>query len=527
MDILKAFVLDGKDYNITIKWQDEKPLFRASEIAKVLDIQNISKSLQTFSPAHKVITSSYTPGGVQDTLFMTESGLYKLLMRSRKAKAEPFQEWVTQVLISIRENGKYELEIKLQETKQHMLAQTQEQITLALQQAAVETKQLIDKCKTEALIEAFKDKYVTYVGIIKYIGDKILIKIGSSKNIGTRCDTLIKQYGTFTIVKLFECPCNEAFEKFLHNHAKIKPHRYDKPIYDNYVSTETFLVSQDELQFILRIANHNKYKFSSVVDFTHVKELELIKLQQIESQTQLAHLQQNNIEKNNKDIYVDPVILLNENRKHTQTRGNKIQKYSADGKTLIQTYDSYAFAIRDPCVELSRTCLKDAVKNCTVYKDYRWAELERSLPDDTIQILDSTQQSKEVKTGYVAMLNLDKTQIVKVFCDQKAAADDRKFTSSASVSKAIKQGSQSSGHYFMMWNQCSQELKEHYLQQNILPDKRSAGQRVEQRHPITEEVITTYACIEDVVKKFKISRQTLKSACEYHIVSKGYKWSFV
>ena len=58
------------------------------------------------------------------------------------------------------------------------------------------------------------------------------------------------------------------------------------------------------------------------------------------------------------------------------------------------------------------------------------------------------------------MLNMNNDKIVNVFCDQKAAAEDRKFSSGGAVSNAIKRGSVSGGHYFKMWDDCSQELKD-------------------------------------------------------------------
>ena len=43
------------------------------------------------------------------TLFVSESGMYKLILRSRKPQAEAFADWVTsEVLVSIRKTGKYE-----------------------------------------------------------------------------------------------------------------------------------------------------------------------------------------------------------------------------------------------------------------------------------------------------------------------------------------------------------------------------------------------------------------------------------
>ena len=32
-----------------------------------------------------------------------------------------------------------------------------------------------------------------------------------------------------------------------------------------------------------------------------------------------------------------------------------------------------------------------------------------------------------------------------------------------------------------------------------------------------------YSSIEDVIKEYKISRKTLKSACEFNLICKGYK----
>jgi len=46
--------------------------------------------------------------GVRSQRIISESGLYKLIMRSDKPQAKPFQDWVTQeVLPSIRKTGAY------------------------------------------------------------------------------------------------------------------------------------------------------------------------------------------------------------------------------------------------------------------------------------------------------------------------------------------------------------------------------------------------------------------------------------
>ena len=53
--------------------------------------------------------------------FLTESGVYKLMFKSRKPEAEKFQDWVTdEVLPTIRKTGKYETPKKAKEVKANL-----------------------------------------------------------------------------------------------------------------------------------------------------------------------------------------------------------------------------------------------------------------------------------------------------------------------------------------------------------------------------------------------------------------------
>ena len=78
MEILKAFVQDSKQYNITILWENDESLFRASDIGELLDIKKIYSSITYYDEDEKVIRNINTNGGNQDVIFLTEEGLYKL-----------------------------------------------------------------------------------------------------------------------------------------------------------------------------------------------------------------------------------------------------------------------------------------------------------------------------------------------------------------------------------------------------------------------------------------------------------------
>lgn len=535
MDILKSFILNETEHNINILWENDKPLFRANEIGNIIGLKDINSTIRDYSIKYKIMQDLHTIKGIQKITFLTEQGVYKLLMRSNKPIAEPFQEWITDVIVSIREKGKYELKIKIDELEKS----NEEKIKIAIDEEAKKYKKDLEVANHEALISAFRDKYVVYFGkIYDKDNDKFLLKIGSSKQIQIRSSSLNKQYTSgidsyksFNIFKVFEVSMNEMFEKFLHHHPNIVKYKYSEEIYDNYSSNgEVFLVTNEEAEQIIRIANQNKYKFCSNADIEKIIQLEDIKLKQLETIKDINDDTIKEIIKDNEENKIDPVIQLMDSRRYTQVRGDKIQRYSKDGNTLLETYESYSYAMRDKNLNNpTRSALKRAIENNTVYKEYRWINLKRELPDDTFQELNETEKSTETKIGYIAMLNLDKTRIMNVFCDQKAAMEDRKFTSTASISNAMKKQTISGGHYFMLWMNCDEELKIEYLKNNNLPEKRinKTTIQVEQLHPITSVFIKKFTRLEDVVKEYRISRKTLRNACSYDLVLKGYKWRFI
>lgn len=120
MEVVKQFTSNDLHTEISIKGSYEKPLFRAGDIALILDIKNINTTIQNFNETEKTLIQLSTIGGEQLINFLTIKGLYKLLFRSKKPIAEKFQNWVCEVLEEIRLNGKYELEKQLQEKNKEL-----------------------------------------------------------------------------------------------------------------------------------------------------------------------------------------------------------------------------------------------------------------------------------------------------------------------------------------------------------------------------------------------------------------------
>jgi prophage antirepressor-like protein len=90
--------------------RDGEPWFIASDVCTVLEHSNSRKAITSLEDDEKGVTISDTPGGPQEFAIINESGLYSLVLRSRKPQAKAFKKWVTsEVLPAIRKTGGYQV----------------------------------------------------------------------------------------------------------------------------------------------------------------------------------------------------------------------------------------------------------------------------------------------------------------------------------------------------------------------------------------------------------------------------------
>lgn len=96
--------------------------FIAKDVCDILEINNVSQAVTRLDEDERDIISNDTPSGKQEMNIINESGLYSLILSSRKSEAKPFRNWVTrEVLPSIRQTGSYALEQP--KTKLEMIAE--------------------------------------------------------------------------------------------------------------------------------------------------------------------------------------------------------------------------------------------------------------------------------------------------------------------------------------------------------------------------------------------------------------------
>lgn len=87
----------------------EEPLFLAKDVANWIEYSesNVSKLVSLVDENERVRNIITTLGGNQEAWFLTEDGLYEVLMQSRKPIAKAFKREVKEILKSIRKHGAY------------------------------------------------------------------------------------------------------------------------------------------------------------------------------------------------------------------------------------------------------------------------------------------------------------------------------------------------------------------------------------------------------------------------------------
>lgn len=111
---LEKYQFNHTDVRVLLDSNND-PWFVARDVCKILGLTNTTIALQNLD--NDEVTKFNLGGQHGETNTVSEAGLYKLIMRSRKDNAKPFQRWVThEVLPTIRKHGAYMSEQTIERT---------------------------------------------------------------------------------------------------------------------------------------------------------------------------------------------------------------------------------------------------------------------------------------------------------------------------------------------------------------------------------------------------------------------------
>lgn len=196
MNELQAFNFEGNQIRTEI--DDAGAVwFVASDVCKSIGLSDTNKALARIPSKHKGTKVIRTLGGPQEMSVVSEPGLYRLGLRSNKAQAERFQDWVTEdVLPAIRKTGTYS----------NRPLSIDERLSLALE-SAVDTRRQLSQVKTEiqevrALAIQASSHNSANTGFMTIRGycnvHKIRLSLDDSKKMGKACASLARSMGAKT-----------------------------------------------------------------------------------------------------------------------------------------------------------------------------------------------------------------------------------------------------------------------------------------------------------------------------------------
>ena len=143
MELTKVF--DYNNENIIIYNVEDEIYFKAKDVAKILEYRNtrdaINKHVDDEDKKTMIELGSrnsrlpYETRINEDpqTIFINESGLYTLIIKSNKPEAKQFKRWITSVVLpSIRKTGQYQIPRQLTEYEKKQIDNKAHEIKLSM-----------------------------------------------------------------------------------------------------------------------------------------------------------------------------------------------------------------------------------------------------------------------------------------------------------------------------------------------------------------------------------------------------------
>lgn len=521
MEVVKAFNENNLHTEIVIKGTYQEPLFRANDIAEILEMGNIRSTIQNFDKSEKVVHTMDTLGGSQQVTFLTEKGLYKILFKSRKPIAETFQNWVCEVIKEIRLNGVYNLQKQLEKQKTEMQL-LEENKNKEMEEKIINQKELE---REKVLLTKFcnSGNLIYIIRVKTYSNGEYVVKIGHSEyGVKARYDECKgKKFEECLLLDCFPVQKSRNFETFIHNHPNISCNNIRLDSHTR--ETELFLIGKNLTYSILvDIINKNIQRYNVSDNAKEILELECQKLKLIDSiNNSNCYIQEilntnkillekmSFLEKQNQEILnklnsqeTKVVTGFNQQMPHL---GPRLQQINPENLQLIKVYETVTELMNEN-KNIKRPSIMKAIQENTIYCGFRWLLVERNLDPNIIHDIKQTKETKVQNLGYIAKLDVNKTEILNVYLDRKTASDLNGYQSSSALDNHVKNSTLTNGNYYILYDKCEYELIQKFEETHGEPllYKNGIGQL-----DLNNNLVREFTCKYDVIRELKMSDKTL------------------
>ena len=479
-------------------------------------------------------TEQSTKGGHNKEIFMLNTDTFKrFCLKSGTKKADEVHEYFVKL-----ENIMFEItKEESDELKQQVL------------KLENKNKQMEEKIITQKELEREKVllKQFANIGCMVYIikvknndDGSYIVKIGESRDgITERYNECKSKHKNILLLNCFPVDKSRKFERFLLGHKSISPSRvFNLPNHEN--EKELVLIGK-ELTYssLIKIIDDNinnyNYRVSELLLENQLLKSKLNSNQKNANQPtnndEISELKQMVKELSNEIFDLkksNQEILSKLNSQQTKvttgfnqplsTLGPRLQKINPENLQLIKVYESVTELMNEN-IQIKRPSIMKAIQANTIYCGFRWLLVERNLDPTIIHSIEPTKETKVQNLGYIAKLDANKSEILNVYLDRKTASQMNGYQSSSALDNPVKNGTITNGHYYMLYNNCDEDLVSEFEDKNGSPllYKNGVGQ-FDSNGNMTNE----YSCKYDCIKELKMSDKTLAKCINKDIAYNGF-----
>lgn len=391
-----------------------------------------------------------------------------------------------------------------------------------------------------------------YLIIVKTFEDgKYILKIGHSEyGIKARFDEHKTKYEECLLLECYLVKQSKKFETFIHHHELIAPSKY-KELNGHETENELFLIGFGlTLAIVKEVINKNIKSFDDYdpqleVDKLKIQEnilkLEIEKIKLLTANPTIAlpsinneHIENlinktNVLEKTNNELKEQITKIQTKTatgfNQVNKTVGPKLQKINPETMQLIKVYDSIAECIKEN-PKLKRSSIAKAITNNTIYQGFRYVHIDRNLDSNVLHNVQPTKKTKIQNNGYIAKLSADKQTILNVYLDRKSACKENGYTSDSSLDNPVKNCKFSNGHYYVLYDSCSDELKKEFVKKNNNKEPvlyiTGVGQ-FDDKNKLLQEFVSKFECC----RLLGVGDKSVKKSIENNVLYNGKYYKYL
>ena len=489
----------------------------------------INKDYKMFAPEASGAKKDTRGGHNKEIIMLNVETFKKFCLKAGTKKADEIHEYFIKLENIMFEVTKEECD-ELKQQLQQIENINKEMATKLIKQKELDREKLL-------LTEYSNAGNMIYIIKVKTLDDSsYIIKIGESrKGIVERYNECKTKHKNILLLDCFKVDKCKDFESFLHNHTLIHPNKC-KNLSGHENENELFLIGKDLtykqlLKFIADNIDNYNYRVKELLLENELLKSQLHSTPNNNDNELLQELVTTNkilVNKVNSLENSIQLILISLNEKDTKVvtgfnqqipnLGPRLQKINPETLQLVKVYESVTEAMNEN-KNIKRPSIMKAIEENTIYCGFRWLSVERTLDPNIIHNIEPTKETKVQNLGYIVKLNNNKSEILNVYLDRKTAAQLNGYQSLSALDNPVKNNSLSNGHYYMLYDKCSNELIKNFEDINGEPllYKNGIGQ-----YDLNNNLIKEFSCKYDVIRELKMSDKTLTKALINNVPYNNY-----